>query len=99
MLYGSKRAYEFASLHSITIAYDHVWLTCTKRIRMPKGHGTFEQCLEIASQVEGATVRGRIAPAILQPAAGRCARNAAGSGNRKVARRPESNCLAAPAIP
>jgi hypothetical protein len=37
MLYGSKRADEFASLHSITIAYEHVWLTCTKRIRMPQG--------------------------------------------------------------
>ena len=100
MLYGSKRADEFASLHSISIAYEHIWLTCTKSgFECPKGHGTFEQCLEIASQVEGAIVRGRIAPAILQPAAGRCARNAAGSGSRKVARRPESNCLAAPAIP
>src|SRR3984957_10490203 len=37
MLYGSKRADEFGSLHSITIAYEHVWLTCTKRIRMPQG--------------------------------------------------------------
>ncbi|WP_154073387.1 hypothetical protein [Bradyrhizobium erythrophlei] len=37
MLYGSKRADEFVSLHSITIAYEHVWLTCTKRIRMPQG--------------------------------------------------------------
>ena len=97
ILYGSKRADEFASLHSITIAYEHVWLL--RGFECPKGHCTFEQCLEIASQVEGAIVRGRIAPAILQPAAGRCARNAAGSGSRKVARRPESNCLAAPAIP
>ena len=32
-----KRADEFASLHSITVAYEHVWLTYTKRIRMPQG--------------------------------------------------------------
>jgi hypothetical protein len=36
MLYGSKRADEFASLHSITIAYEHVWLTCTKDSNAPR---------------------------------------------------------------